>query len=189
MAEKQPAKAGLARAHPHSLAARASGADRLIGPVLVLATVLLVLGWTLPIMTVERFLFLSERVSILEGCLALWAEGHYFLFAVITLFSVVFPLIKLSLALFLWNRADAGSPDLGRSLGWVERLGRWSMLDVFAVALVVVAVQLSIVSDVSVHAGIYVFTVAILLSMLTVHRISTLARRAEAAGEDRPEQR
>lgn len=161
-----------------TLAARAQGADRLIGLVILAAAVLLVLGWTLPIMTVERLLFLTERVSILEGCLQLWAEGQYFLFAVIALFTIVFPLVKLAVALHLWYRADAGRPGLQRSLDWIESLGRWSMLDVFAVALVVVAVQISIVSDVSVHAGIYVFTAAVVLSMVTVRRIARLARRA-----------
>lgn len=167
-----------------TLAARALGADRLLGLVILAAAVLLVLGWTLPIMTVERLLFLTERVSILEGCLQLWAEGEYFLFAVIVLFTIVFPLVKLALALHLWYRADVGRQRLQRSLDWIESLGRWSMLDVFAVALVVVAVQISIVSDVSVHAGIYVFTAAVVLSMVTVRRITRLARRAANAAED-----
>ena len=166
---------------PRSLAARAAGPDRLIGLLILLSGGLLLLGWYLPIMTVDRFLFLSERVSILRGCLELWTEGHYFLFAVIALFSVFFPLAKLGLALFLWYRVDAASAELGRRLHWMELVGRWSMLDVFAVALIVVAIQVSLIADVAIHAGIYAFTAAIVLSMLAVQRITVLARRA--AGE------
>ncbi|MCG8357020.1 MAG: paraquat-inducible protein A [Kiloniellales bacterium] len=161
-----------------SLAARARGLDRLLGPLILASGLLLLLGWTLPIMTIDRFLFLSERLSILEACLELWAEGHYFLFAIIFVFTVVFPILKLTLALRLWYRRHADSAALGRHLGWMETLGRWSMLDVFVVALIVVAVQVSLISDVAIHAGIYVFTAAIVLSMLAVQRIARLTQRA-----------
>jgi hypothetical protein len=39
----------------------------------------------------------------------------------------------------------------------MEAAGRWSMLDVFVVALIVVGVRTSLIDDVSVHAGVYVF--------------------------------
>ena len=93
-------------------------------------------------------------------------------------FSVVFPLLKLGLALYLWFRVDARGPDLARSLRHIERLGRWSMLDVFIVALLVVAIQTRFIDDVQVHAGIYFFTAAIIISILVVQRMTTLAHRA-----------
>ncbi len=55
----------------------------------------------------------------------------------------------------------------------MEAAGRWSMLDVFVVALIVVGV----------HAGVYVFTAAIVLSLLVVQRMTALARRALTAEE------
>ena len=171
----------MAAPHPNSLAATARGPDRLLGWVVLLAGVLLVLGWTLPIMTVERLWFLSERVSILQGTAELWRHGDLFLFAVIVVFSVVFPLLKLGLALYLWYQADAGSALLDHALGWIEQLGRWSMLDVFVVALLVVAIQASLISEVAMHAGIYVFTAAVLVSILAVQRMTKLARRVRAA--------
>jgi paraquat-inducible protein A len=72
---------------------------------------------------------------------------------------------------------------LSRALLRVEAVGRWSMLDVFVVALIVVAVRTSLIDDVSVHAGIYVFTAAIVLSLLVVQRMTVLARRALATEE------
>ena len=65
----------------------------------------------------------------------------------------------------------------------MEAAGRWSMLDVFVVALIVVGVRTSLIDDVSVHAGVYVFTAAIVLSLLVVQRMTALARRALAAEE------
>ena len=61
--------------HPNSLAATARGPDRLLGWLILVAALLLMLGWTLPIMTVNKLWFLSERVSILKGALELWRHG------------------------------------------------------------------------------------------------------------------
>lgn len=164
--------------HPKSLAATVRGPDRLLGWLVFFAGILLGLGWVLPVMTVNKLWFLSERVSILQGANELLRHGDYFLFVVIVVFSVFFPLLKLGLALYLWYRADATSPRLGHALVWIEQLGRWSMLDVFVVALLVVAIQASLISEVAMHAGIYVFTGAIVLSILAVQRMTALARQA-----------
>ncbi len=170
----------MSSTHPNSLAATVQGPDRLLGWLLLTAGVLLAIGWVLPIMTVKKLWFLSERVSILQGAAELLRHGDYFLCAVIVVFSVAFPLIKLALALHLWYRIDAGSRALGRSLTWIEQLGRWSMLDVFVVALLVVAIQASLISEVAIHAGIYVFTGAVVLSILAVQRMAVLAHGVAA---------
>ena len=55
------------------------------------------------------------------------------------------------------------------------------MLDVFMVfmaVLTIVAVEVSIISNVTTHAGLYVFTAAVVLSMAGVRRLVVLARRA-----------
>ena len=162
-----------------SLAASARGLDRGLGWLTLFAALLLVAGWTLPLMTVERLLFLSREISILQGIGELWAEDKRFLALVIALFSVVLPTVKLGLALTLWYRAEAGAA-LHRHLSWIELAGRWSMLDVFVVALTVVAIEISLIDEVTVHPGIYVFTAAIVLSLLVVQRMTALARRRAA---------
>jgi paraquat-inducible protein A len=169
--------------HPLSLAARAQGFDRLIGPGLLAAAVLLILGWNLPIMTITRLVVFDEKTSILEGAMILLRQGEVFLFIVLVLFSVVFPLIKLICALIFWFRIPARTPWLPRWTDRIDLLGKWSMLDVFVVALGVVAVQISLVSEILLHAGLYLFLAAILLSMICVGRILGLARRAARAAE------
>ena len=76
--------------------------------------------------------------------------------------------------------ANARGPDLVRPLGWLETIGRWSMLDVFMVVLTIVAVEVSIISNVTTHAGLYVFTAAVVLSMAGVRRLVVLARGASS---------
>ena len=170
-----------------SLSALASGADRWLGWGAILAAVLLVAGWVLPIMTVERLLFLSHEISILQGVGELWSEGESFLALVIGAFSVLLPAVKLALALYLWFHAEAGSRRLHHALSLLELAGRWSMLDVFVVALLVVAIRTSLIDDVTVHPGVYVFTAAIVLSLVVVQRMTVLARRAVAQEEAPPD--
>lgn len=164
-------------APPRSLAEAARGADRLLGPYFGVVALLLVIGWLTPIMTIERLIVFVERITILEGVARLWQAGEPFLAAVIVLFSVAFPAVKVLLALWLWYTTDPRAPALQRTLDWLEMLGRWSMVDVFLVALVIVAVQSTLVAEATSHAGLYVFTAAVLLSMLGVRRMRTLAAR------------
>ncbi len=167
----------MATGHHNSLASKAAGADRWLGWLVYLAGVLLLLGWTLPLMTVEKLWILSEQVSIVRGAAELWQGGQVLLFVVVVVFSILFPLVKLGVALFLWYWVDAESPALAQTLHWIERLGRWSMLDVFVVALTIVVIEVSLVGAVTVHPGIYTFTAAILLSIATVARMTAVARR------------
>ncbi len=186
MPEKPPQSSSLRPTtvrHPRSLAATARGADRWLGLFFVAVGGLLVAGWTLPIMTVSKLVFFAEQISILEGAAKLWDSENYVLGAVVIVFSVIFPALKMLVALVLWYGADARGPDLARLLVWLETFGRWSMLDVFVVALTVVAVQISLISDVTTHAGLYVFIAAVVLSMAGVRRLVVLARRAAVEGD------
>jgi len=87
----------------------------------------------------------------------------------------VFPVAKLAYLLYLWNRKGY---DLGRRhrlLQWLGRAGRWSMLDVFVVALLVVSVKLQWIADVEVRFGLYAFGASVLLTMLVHGRLTRLA--------------
>ncbi len=182
--QSSPPRAASVR-HPRSLAATARGADRWLGLYFMAVSGLLLAGWTLPIMTVHKLVFFAEEVSILAGARQLWDSGNFFLCVVVLTFSVAFPTLKMLVALTLWYGADTRGPDLAGLLGWLETFGRWSMLDVFVVALTIVAIQISIISNVTTHAGLYVFTAAVVLSMAGVRRLVVLARRA-AESEAQP---
>lgn len=136
---------------------------------------MLVAAWFLPMMSVERFIFWQDELSFVQALFELVDAGEVGLFFLLFLFSVIFPAAKLILAFVLWRRVDAKGPDLSRYLGMIEHFGRWSMLDVFVVALSVVAIKISIVADVEVHWGIYLFAAAILTSMYVVHRLTRMA--------------
>lgn len=168
--------------HPNALLTRARGPDRLLAPGLLAALGLLVAGWTLPLMTVSKLMLLDQQVSLLDTALVLWRERDWLLFAAVALFALAFPLVKLLAALALLLTVDAGAPGLPRALDRLDWLGRWSMLDVFVAALLVVGIKASLISEVTLHAGLYLFTAAVVLSMVCTQRLRVLARRAAARG-------
>jgi paraquat-inducible protein A len=64
--------------------------------------------------------------------------------------------------------------------------GKWSMLDVFVVAVLVVAVKLGAIADVEMRFGLYAFAASVLLTMFITSRIVGLTNhsslRADAQG-------
>jgi paraquat-inducible protein A len=92
-------------------------------------------------------------------------------------FSVVLPILKLGVLYRLVSRNEA-MQDRGRQLlHWMHLYGKWSMLDVFVVAVLVVAVKLGAIVDVEMRYGLYAFAASVLLTMFITARVVTLAGR------------
>ena len=154
--------------HPNALALTRRG--WWLGPAMLVSLGLLVVAWFLPTMTVEKVPWIwSTKFSIWRVIGGLYADREYFILAVIVLFSMVFPVVKLIAGLWVWARVDALSNGARRAVGFVGALGKWSMVDVFVVALLVAAIQVSIITNVAIHSGIYVFTGAVLASIALLH--------------------
>ena len=145
--------------------------------MLVLASVLLALGLYLPLMHLEKMLFWENSYSVVTGVFGLAEDGQYVLATVVFFWSVVFPIAKLALLYWLWfGRTDRD--QRATVLTWLDKLGKWSMLDVYIVAVLIVAVKLGPLAEVTVEPGLYVFGAAVVLSMLVGARIARLARHA-----------
>ena len=117
------------------------------------------------------FVLFGETYSIVDGVLAFWSDERYGLFVLVFLFSVVLPLGKVAVAIWAWTgAADPGSlPDrLLRAAAWVSR---WSMLDVCIVALLVVALEGSLLTTADIHAGLVLFAAGIVVSTIATHRL------------------
>ena len=173
--------------HGNSLAAQARGADRLLGAALLAAAGLLVTGWLVPIMTVRRLIFFEDRVSVIQALEALLEQRQFLLFFTVFIFSMILPLAKILFALRIWRGYDVRSEQFFTNLTRAEILGRWSMLDVFLMALAVAAVNLSLIADVHLHWGLYALSGGVVLSLIATTRMSAMAakiRRSLAANLD-----
>ena len=154
---------------------------RLDVPILLaLSAGLLIAGLTLPVMRTEKLIFWEDSYSIWRGILALLDEGYWFLSLILFLISMIFPVAKLIL-LAAACFARYTPQRRVKLMRWLEIAGRWSMLDVFVVAVIIVTTQLEGVISASPRVGLYLFAAAVLLSMITTMMVEKLASRANAA--------
>ena len=152
--------------------------SRFLLAVVVITAGCLGVGLTAPVLTLEKFFIFNNTVSIFSGLVQLFEEGRVFLFLIILLFSVILPVLKLGV-LFRLLASRGGGEALHRYLRLMHQYGKWSMLDVFVVALLVVAVKLGAVARVETHYGLYAFGAAVLLTMAVTARVIRLAGRIE----------
>ena len=107
-----------------------------------------------------------RTISIARGIMQLFELGYFFIGAIILIFSILFPLGKLGV---LWTAAWEVAHHLQseRLLRIVEQLGKYSMLDILVIALIIVAIKgLPGGSTVSVGTGFYCFALSVLLSLI-----------------------
>lgn len=133
---------------------------------LAAAAGLLIAGILAPLLTVRRLWVFSDTVTLAAALGRLLDEGQLALFVLLFGFSVLFPIAKLGCLFWAWNASGGGSPRARHAVAWLTRVGRWSMLDVFVVALLVVTVKLRWVADVEVRYGLHLFGGSVLLTML-----------------------
>jgi len=138
------------------------------------ATFVLALGLTVPVVTFRTGLA-HDTFSVLGGILDLAREGDVLLAAVVLAFSVVFPVAKLALLQYALH-GPLSSERRAPLVHALERLGRWSMLDVFVIAILIGAMHLGILSRARAEPGIHVFAAGILLAMLATRSVLALLR-------------
>ena len=106
--------------------------------LLFVTAICLGVGLIAPILTLEKFYLIENTFSIVSGLGQLLQEKKIFLFIVIVLFSVILPVLKLAVLFRLLYSQHARHETMHRYLHLMHQYGKWSMLDVFVVALLVV---------------------------------------------------
>ncbi|MEQ3440719.1 PqiA/YebS family transporter subunit [Pseudoalteromonas sp. BZP1] len=111
--------------------------------------------------------------TIIGGVMILWNSGSYPIAMIIFLASVVVPLAKaliLSFLCFMVMRpANRQTKSYTRIYQLTEFIGKWSMIDVFVVAILVALVQLGNLMSVTPGIGTIFFTTMVICQMLAAH--------------------
>lgn len=137
--------------------------------LLPLSTFSFALGLTQPLMLFEKLYFLEARPSLIELILELWTKGDVALATVVGLFSVGFPAAKI----LLIHVAALTGGGASRSLALLSAVGKWSMLDVMLVALVLFAAKTSGLAAATLLPGLWFYAAA----TLTTAAAASLCKR------------
>ena len=127
---------------------------------------------TLPIMTVSYFGSGSPD-TILSGIVTLIKLNMVPVAIVVFIASFVVPLTKilgLIILLITVTRYSRVQPRHRTIMfRWVEFLGKWSMLDVFVVAIMSAVVNLGFITSIQPGKGAAAFAITVILTMFAAH--------------------
>jgi paraquat-inducible protein A len=136
--------------------------------LLIAAMILYIPANMLPMMKTSS-LFGSQSDTILSGVVYFWTSGSWYLALIIFFASIMVPLLKmLSLMLLLVSvqrRSRWQQAQRARLYRLVEFVGRWSMLDVYVVAVIVALVQLKALATIQPGPGAAAFGAVVVLTM------------------------
>jgi paraquat-inducible protein A len=122
----------------------------------------------LPIMTVTS-LGTTQSDTILSGIFYLFLHGMWPLALLVFFASVVVPMLKLvvlsSLLISVQKRTTWRPLDRTRLYRITEVVGRWSMLDIYVVTILVALVKLGNLADIEAEPGAVFFAAVVVVTM------------------------
>ncbi len=118
-----------------------------------------------------KVLFTTSDSTIIEGAVELAQHGNLLVALVILVASVAIPLGKFAaigyLALSVRNPARLRRGRRHRLYHFVEFIGRWSMIDVFVVAILSALVQLNFAASIRPGPAAITFALSVIFTMLS----------------------
>ncbi|WP_440056667.1 PqiA/YebS family transporter subunit (plasmid) [Pseudoalteromonas sp. T1lg65] len=134
------------------------------------SVVLIIPANMLPIMDTVS-LGIHTPATIFSGVQVLWEDGSYPIASLIFIASICIPIFKAALLFYLLLRIKKPkSPyKATRIYRLLESVGKWSMIDVFVVILLVSLVQLGTVLNVEPEVGVVFFTLMVLCQIAAVN--------------------
>ncbi|WP_445117055.1 paraquat-inducible protein A [Acinetobacter sp. WZC-1] len=148
-----------------------SSLDRTLA--LVIAAIILYIPANVLPMTVTDSLMGQQQDTIMSGVIYFWQSGDYLVATVIFMASIFIPMLKLLILCFLliatnmqasarWHFLPEHCSMLYRI---VEFVGRWSMIDVFVVALLTALIQIESLATIVAGPGAVAFGAVVVLTM------------------------
>ena len=137
--------------------------------LLIASMILYVPANTLPMMHTSS-LFGSQSDTIMSGVVYLLDHGQWPLAALIFFASVFVPLVKILALAFLAasvGRRSAWRPaDRTRLYRLTELIGRWSMVDIYVVTILVALVKLGNLASIEAGLGAVFFGAVVVITMI-----------------------
>lgn len=122
-------------------------------------------------MLITRTLGRAEESTIIGGVFELVRHGSWGVAGIVFLASVVIPVAKFAaiatLALGVRGRSPISGPAMSHVYEVVEFIGRWSMIDIFVVAILSALVQLGFLASLNPGPAAASFALSVAFTMLS----------------------
>lgn len=123
----------------------------------------------LPMMRIDSFTG-NESDTIMSGIIYFIENGSYFVGSVIFIASILVPVLKILTLLYLLYRVHKHQliqPKMKQRLHRLtELVGRWSMVDLYVVSIMVALVNFGAISQIHAEVGSIFFLLVVVLTML-----------------------
>lgn len=156
--------------------------------VLCIALLTFLIGITAPILALKAYATVPvlgtvilnyESKSVFSALGTLFASGNWFIATLISMFSIVLPIVKTGVSMLALQSSKPG---------WVQRMaltiraiGKWSMADVFVIAIFIAyfAIGSDDFSDATAGLGLYFFAMYCLLSQIVTYYLLATPNEAK----------
>lgn len=138
-----------------------------------------VAGIFLPFTAVTKLWLFENQISVYQGLILLWKGGELFLFLILFVFTICFPLVKINALLALWLYPGLTVDRAKAFFKFVSNMGKWSMLDVFVVAILVLTVKSGGLASIRVQSGFFLFFISVMLTQFASLWTGRIASRLE----------
>ena len=112
----------------------------------------------------------DEPSTILQGVFTLWQIGSYPIAIIIFIASICIPIGKLLVLFWLCylvsTKQQISEKQATQAYVLIELIGKWSMIDVFVVVILVSLVQLGILMSITIGVGAIFFAIMVITSMI-----------------------
>ncbi len=137
----------------------------LIGTLLIGSLITLTAAVAVTFLQIHQFLLSSNAYSILRSIESLFQQKQYVVGISMVVFLIVFPFLRVMGTIVHWYSASPEWKSI-RRIQWLDLVARWSMLDVFGLALILVLTEGQRMVRTDVRIGLYCLIGAIALTVL-----------------------
>ena len=160
----------------HALVSRDHGSLHKVWALWVMGLICYIPANVYPMLS-TRTLFTVEESTIVGGAVELAHHGNWGVAAIILIASVAIPLGKFwaiaFLAISVKRRDVASYHQRMRLYEVVEYIGRWSMIDIFVVAILSSLVQLKALAAINPGPASFFFALSVIFTMLSAQAFDT----------------
>jgi paraquat-inducible protein A len=151
---------------------RKPGGTGRVWALLIASAVLYIPANLLPI-TLTSSIAGSQADTIISGVIYFMWSGSWHIALIIFVASVFVPLVKLLTLAYLCfsirNTNKISCRDRTRLYRLTEIVGRWSMIDVYVVCILVALVKLGAIANIDAGPGVIYFALVVIFTMVAAH--------------------